>query len=59
LNKHLASDEAKVAELAARTMIGRNGLAEDFAAAAVFLAGRGSGYVTGQSMFIDGGLSVH
>jgi NAD(P)-dependent dehydrogenase (short-subunit alcohol dehydrogenase family) len=59
LNKHLASDEAKVAELAARTMIGRNGLAEDFAAAAVFLAGRGSSYVTGQSMFVDGGLSVH
>jgi NAD(P)-dependent dehydrogenase (short-subunit alcohol dehydrogenase family) len=40
-------------------MIGRNGLAEDFAAAAVFLAGRGSGYVTGQSISVDGGLSVH
>ena len=40
-------------------MIGRNGLPSDFAAAAVFLAGPGSSYVTGQSLFIDGGLSVH
>jgi gluconate 5-dehydrogenase len=59
LNERLSSDPARVAELAARTMIGRNGLAEDFAGAAVFLAGRGSGYVTGQSIFVDGGLSVH
>lgn len=59
LNERLSSDPEKVAALAARTMVGRNGLAEDFAAAAVFLAGRGSGYVTGQSIFIDGGFSVH
>ncbi|WP_193598406.1 SDR family NAD(P)-dependent oxidoreductase [Microbacterium sp. YJN-G] len=59
LNARLQEDAAKVAELAARTMIGRNGLPEDFASAAVFLAGAGSGYVTGHSLFIDGGLSVH
>ncbi|MFJ1866968.1 SDR family NAD(P)-dependent oxidoreductase [Streptomyces sp. NPDC088097] len=59
LNTRLSSDPEKVAALAARTMVGRNGLAGDFAGAAVFLAGRGSGYVTGQSIFVDGGLSVH
>ncbi|MDK0517907.1 SDR family oxidoreductase [Streptomyces sp. ML-6] len=59
LNARLSSDPEKVAALAARTMIGRNGLAEDFAGAAVFLAGRASGYVTGQALFVDGGLSVH
>ncbi|GHH64830.1 gluconate 5-dehydrogenase [Streptosporangium violaceochromogenes] len=59
LNARLSSDPETVAALAARTMIGRNGLAEDFAGAAVFLASRASGYVTGQSIFIDGGLSVH
>ena len=59
LNARLQEDPAQIAALAARTMIGRNGLPADFAAAAVFLAGRGSGYVTGQSLFIDGGLSVH
>ncbi|MEU6661870.1 SDR family oxidoreductase [Streptomyces sp. NPDC046821] len=59
LNQRLSSDPEKVAALAARTMVGRNGLAEDFAGAAVFLAGRGSAYVTGQSIFVDGGFSVH
>ncbi|SDK93596.1 gluconate 5-dehydrogenase [Glycomyces sambucus] len=59
LNERLAADPEKVAALAARTMIGRNGLAEDFAGAAVFLASRASGYVTGQAIFVDGGLSVH
>ncbi|MER7480152.1 SDR family oxidoreductase [Streptomyces sp. NPDC126510] len=59
LNARLSSDPEKVSALAARTMIGRNGLAEDFAGAAVFLASAASAYVTGQSVFVDGGLSVH
>ncbi|MCX5063335.1 MULTISPECIES: SDR family NAD(P)-dependent oxidoreductase [unclassified Streptomyces] len=59
LNERLSSDPEKVAALAARTMVGRNGLAEDFAGAAVFLASRASAYVTGQALFVDGGLSVH
>ncbi|MFF6778720.1 SDR family NAD(P)-dependent oxidoreductase [Streptomyces sp. NPDC012637] len=59
LNEQLSSDPAKVAELAARTMVGRNGLAGDFEGAAVFLASRASAYVTGQAVFVDGGLSVH
>ncbi|MFE5330708.1 SDR family NAD(P)-dependent oxidoreductase [Embleya sp. NPDC056575] len=59
LNARLSSDPERVAALAARTMVGRNGVAEDFAAAAVFLASAGSAYVTGQSIFVDGGLSVH
>ncbi|MGW5329998.1 SDR family NAD(P)-dependent oxidoreductase [Streptomyces sp. NPDC004014] len=59
LNARLSADLERVAALAARTMTGRNGLAEDFAGAAVFLASRSSAYVTGQSLFVDGGLSVH
>ncbi|MEU5230570.1 SDR family oxidoreductase [Streptomyces anulatus] len=59
LNARLQSDPEKVASLAARTLVGRNGLGEDFAGAAVFLAGRSSAYVTGQSVFVDGGFSVH
>ncbi|MFB4420936.1 SDR family NAD(P)-dependent oxidoreductase [Streptomyces sp. QL37] len=59
LNERLSSDPERVAALAARTMVGRNGLAQDFAGAAVFLASVASSYVTGQSLFVDGGFSVH
>lgn len=59
LNARLSSDPEKVAALAARTMIGRNGVADDFAGAAVFLASKASAYVTGQAIFVDGGFSVH
>ncbi|MCE0447501.1 SDR family oxidoreductase [Streptomyces tricolor] len=59
LNTRLSADPERVAALAARTMIGRNGLAEDFAGAAVFLASRASAYITGQSIPVDGGFSVH
>ncbi|MER5491602.1 SDR family NAD(P)-dependent oxidoreductase [Streptomyces sp. NPDC002454] len=59
LNRRLASDPERVTALAARTMTGRNGLPADFAGAAVFLASNASAYVTGQSLFVDGGFSVH
>lgn len=59
LNRRMSSDPAQVEALAARTLVGRNGLPEDFAGAAVFLAGPGSAYVTGQSIAVDGGFSVH
>jgi gluconate 5-dehydrogenase len=44
------------AAMAARTL---NGQPDDFAGAAVFLASAASAYVTGQSIFVDGGFSVH
>ena len=59
LNARLQEDPAQIAALAARTMIGRNGLPGDFAGAAVFLASAGSSFVTGHSLFVDGGLGVH
>lgn len=59
LNQRLQDDAARVAALAARTTVGRNGVPEDFAGAAVFLASAASGYVTGHSLFVDGGFSVH
>jgi len=50
-------DPERARALAARTMAGRNGELADFAGVAVFLASRSSGYVTGQTIFVDGGFS--
>jgi gluconate 5-dehydrogenase len=58
LNAVMASDPLRSAELAARTMIGRNGSPSDFAGVTVFLASRASDYVTGQTLYVDGGFSV-
>jgi len=38
--------------------IGRLGSAEDIANAVVFLASPDSGYITGQTITVDGGLSL-
>jgi gluconate 5-dehydrogenase len=57
LTAEVAADPVRSAALAARTMIGRNGEPEDFEGVAIFLASRASDYVTGQMIFVDGGLS--
>lgn len=59
LNARLADDPQRVDALAARTMIGRNGVPGDFDGIAVFLAGPASCYITGQAIAVDGGFSVH
>jgi gluconate 5-dehydrogenase len=58
LNAHIARDPERMAALAERTMVGRNGLPADFAGVAVFLASRASDYVTGQTLYVDGGFSA-
>lgn len=51
-------DPALAAANAARTAIGRNGMLEDLAGATVFLCSEASGYVTGQTLFVDGGFTA-
>ena len=58
LNAHIAADPELMGALAARTMVGRNGQAADFAGVTVFLASRASDYVTGQTLYVDGGFSA-
>lgn len=58
LTEAVFADQDKVAGHAARTMIGRNGVPEDFGACAVFLASDAAVAVTGQTLFVDGGYSA-
>ena len=54
-----AAIDAKAAEaLQAKIPLGRIGAAEDIALAVDFLVGPGGGYVTGQTIVVDGGLSL-
>jgi NAD(P)-dependent dehydrogenase (short-subunit alcohol dehydrogenase family) len=58
LTAEVSADPVRLAALANRTMVGRNGLPRDFAGAAVFLASAASDYVTGQILRVDGGFSA-
>lgn len=52
------ADADLAATHARQTMIGRNGRMEDLAGPAVFLASPAAAYVTGQTLFIDGGYTA-
>jgi NAD(P)-dependent dehydrogenase (short-subunit alcohol dehydrogenase family) len=53
------ADEATAATMAARTLMGRNGEPADYAGVALFLASDAAAYITGQTLFVDGGFSAH
>lgn len=52
------NDPARAEANAKQTMIGRNGCMEDIAGPTIFLASPASAYVTGQTLFVDGGFSA-
>lgn len=52
------ADPQRAAAMAARTHAGRNGLPDDIVGAALFLASPAAGFVTGQSLPVDGGFSA-
>jgi len=58
LNAAVANDPVRSAAMAARTMVNRNGDPADFAGATVFLASRASDYLTGHTLYVDGGFAV-
>lgn len=58
LTAAVAADPAKWHANAERTFAGRNGELPDLAGTAVYLASRASDYVTGQTIFVDGGFSA-
>lgn len=58
LNKALVEDAEFSAWLAKRTPAGRWGDVEELIGAAVFLAGDGSSFVNGHTLYVDGGITV-
>ena len=50
---------ARASAVAARTLIGRNGRLEDLRGVTLLLASAASDYITGQTLFVDGGMSAH
>jgi NAD(P)-dependent dehydrogenase (short-subunit alcohol dehydrogenase family) len=52
------ADAARAQAMASRTMAGRNGELDDLAGTLLFLASEASAYVTGQTLFVDGGFSA-
>ena len=58
INARLLNDPAKLASLVGQIPLGRLGRPADVAGLAAFLASNDSGYVTGTTYFVDGGLSV-
>jgi NAD(P)-dependent dehydrogenase (short-subunit alcohol dehydrogenase family) len=53
--KALFDDKEKLEGLLKRIPFGRTGLPEDLAGAIIFLASEGSNYLTGQTIYVDGG----
>lgn len=58
LSEPVFKDPERRAAMAGRTHMGRNGELADIPGTAVFLASRASNFVTGQTIFVDGGMSA-
>jgi glucose 1-dehydrogenase len=56
INRALLNDPAKLRGLMANIPLQRLGQPKDVAEAAVFLASEGASYITGTTLFVDGGL---
>lgn len=58
LTESLFQNPEKLKELANKTMMGRNGEEKDVFGISVFLCSEANSYVTGQTVFLDGGFSA-
>ena len=58
LTESLFQDPGKLKTLADKTMMGRNGDEKDIFGISVFLCSDANSYVTGQTIFLDGGFSA-
>ena len=58
LTKDVFKDETRAKALASQTAIGRNGNMQDFEGITIFLASQASDYITGHTIFLDGGFTA-
>lgn len=58
LTASIMQDRERWDAYAAKTLVGRNGEMRDLHGAAIFLASAASDYITGQTLFVDGGWSA-
>ena len=58
LTRAVFDDPVRSAANASRTAIGRNGRLDDIHGAAIFLCSNASAYITGQTLFVDGGFTA-
>ncbi|MBD2465126.1 glucose 1-dehydrogenase [Oscillatoria sp. FACHB-1407] len=59
INEAWTEDPAKQAVVESHIPMGRAGTSEEMAAAVAFLASDEAAYITGQTLFIDGGLTLY
>ena len=59
MNRAALADDEKRKMLLGSILLGRPGQPEDVASAVGFLASRGAGFITGATLAVDGGASVH
>ena len=59
INRAWIDDPEKAALVTSHIPMGRAGLAEEMAATTAFLLSDEAGYITGQTLFVDGGLTLY
>ncbi|MBM7569873.1 SDR family NAD(P)-dependent oxidoreductase [Aquibacillus albus] len=59
LTEKLLEDEDYVRDILDRTPLNRIGKLEELAGTAVFLGSDASNYITGQTLFVDGGMTIY
>lgn len=57
LTASVFENEERAKKLAEATILGRNSVPEDLVGTAVYLSSKASGYVTGQTIMVDGGFT--
>ncbi|HEU5140194.1 MAG TPA: glucose 1-dehydrogenase, partial [Bacillales bacterium] len=59
LTEKLLADEEYLKDILAQTPMKRVGELQDLVGPVVFLSSAGAGYVTGQTLFVDGGMTIY